>query len=88
MLKYVLYALFAADDVGYSIHAADDVMAAGFNWCPPLAVIRALFGAEYFAGLVKERVSAHLLEKIDLQKILAKIEPSGYDYRRYFKAMK
>lgn len=88
MLKYVLYALYAADNVGYNIHAADDVMAAGFNWCPPLAVIRALFGVEYFTGLVKERISAHILEKIDLQKILVKIEPSEYDYRRYFKAMK
>ena len=35
LLKYVLYALSAAESVGYNIHSADDVMATGFNWCPP-----------------------------------------------------
>ena len=44
LLKYVLYSLTAAQEVGYNIHSADDVMATGFNWCPPLAVIEALGG--------------------------------------------
>ena len=39
LLKYILYSLKTAELVGYSIHSADDVMAAGFNWCPPLAMV-------------------------------------------------
>ena len=56
LLKYVLYALSATGLVGYDIHAADDVMAAGFNWCPPLAMVQALGGKREFGRLCRERI--------------------------------
>lgn len=42
LLKYIIYSLYATEEVGDTIYAADDVMATGFNWCPPLAMFQAL----------------------------------------------
>ena len=42
LLNYIVYSLYATKEVGYTIEAADDVMATGFNWCPPLAMYQAL----------------------------------------------
>jgi 3-hydroxyacyl-CoA dehydrogenase len=86
LLKYVVYSLNANNLVGDGIHSADDVMATGFGWCPPLAVVQALFGVENFKSLVKERLNREILDQIDLDTILSNVEDSSYDYRRYFKA--
>ena len=86
LLKYVLYSLTAAQEVGYNIHSADDVMATGFNWCPPLAVIEALGGTEKFIHLCEDRLKEDWLEEIDLMKLKETIESSRYDYRRFIKA--
>ena len=32
LLKYIIYSLYATEKVGYTVEAADDVMATGFNW--------------------------------------------------------
>ena len=42
LLKYIAYSLYAAENVGYKIDVADDVMATGFKWCPPFALYQAL----------------------------------------------
>ena len=89
LLKYVVYSLMAATSVGYTIHAADDVMATGFNWCPPLAIVDALSTVCDF----KELVETHLenqeqFKNVDLKHLLSLIESSKYDYRIYFKAKK
>ena len=86
MLKYVIYSLNTAGLVGDGVHAADDVMATGFSWCPPLALIQALYGTEYFFDLVNERLNKTVLNKIDLEQLSNSIEVSKYDYRKYFKA--
>lgn len=86
LLKYVLYSLSATEEVGYNIHAADDSMAAGFNWCPPLAMIEALGGKDCFNGLCKERISESWLSSNDQQRLISRIERSKYDYRRFIKA--
>ncbi|WP_244095345.1 3-hydroxyacyl-CoA dehydrogenase family protein [Enterocloster clostridioformis] len=86
LLKYVLYSLRATELVGYDIHSADDVMAAGFNWCPPLAMIQALGGAYAFESLCRERMDVELLDRIDLKHLLQRVEPSKYDYRKFIKA--
>lgn len=86
LLKYILYSLEAAKDVGYDIHSADDVMAAGFNWCPPLAILEALGGTKVVEQLCVERLEQNILEKIQVKKLLEKAEPSRYDYRRFIKA--
>lgn len=86
LLKYAVYSLNTTYMIGDSIHAADDVMATGFNWCPPLAIVQALFGVNSFKSLSKERLSKQILNQIDLDMLLKDVEDSKYDYRRYFKA--
>lgn len=86
LLKYVLYSLKATELVGYNIHSADDSMAAGFNWCPPLAMIQAFGGTYSFAALCRERMSADALSRIGLDHLLQRVEPSKYDYRKFIRA--
>lgn len=44
---YVEYSLLGAKEVCEDLTAVDDAMAAGFNWCPPLALSNAVFGTNY-----------------------------------------
>lgn len=85
LLKYIVYGLYAANEVGYTIQAADDVMATGFNWCPPLAMYQALSTVADVHALIKNRLP-EICEKVDVDQLLAKVEPSKYDYRIYFKS--
>ena len=85
LLKYIVYSLYATEEVGYTIEAADDVMAAGFNWCPPLAMYQALSTVADLPALMKERLS-EVCEKVEVDRLLADIKPSKYDYRIYFKS--
>lgn len=86
LLKYILYSLHTTELVGYDINSADDVMAAGFNWCPPLAMIQALGGKDEFKSLCEERLNKEFLGRINLKHLMQCIEPSKYDYRQFFKA--
>lgn len=88
LLKYILYSLKMSDEVGYDIHAADDAMAAGFNWCPPLAMIDLFQTFTDFEKLVDERIDKKIIQKLDLSLLLEKVVRSNYDYRRYIKAIK
>lgn len=85
LLKYILYSLYAAEAVGYSIEAADDVMATGFNWCPPLAMYQALSLVTDVPALIKERLP-EIYNKIDVVHYLSDVKPSKYDFRPYFKS--
>ena len=85
LLKYIIYSLYATEEVGYTIEAADDVMATGFNWCPPLAMYQALSTVADVSALIKERLP-EICQKIDVDRLLADIKPSKYDYRIYFKS--
>ena len=85
LLKYIIYSLFAAQEVGYDIGAADDVMATGFNWCPPLALYQGLSSVSNVKELIEERL-AEICKKIDIEKYLADVKSSRYDYRLYFKS--
>lgn len=86
LLKYIIYSLSATEEVGYKISSADDVMATGFNWCPPMAMIQAFSTVTDVQQLIKERVDKSILDKIDVDSLLAKVKPSKYDYRLYFKS--
>ena len=88
LLKYVIYSLSATEIVGYNIHDADDVMATGYNWCPPLAIIEALSSVRSFKDLLLERLDQNVLDSVDIEHILYHIEKSQYDFRVYFKAAK
>ena len=85
LLKYIVYSLYAAEAVGYTIEAADDVMATGFKWCPPLAMYQAFSTVSDVPSLIRERLP-EICEKVDINKILADVKPSKYDYRPYFKS--
>lgn len=86
LLKYIVYSLAATKEVGYKISSADDVMATGFNWCPPLAMIQAFSTVTDVNALIHERLDNEILEKIDVDSLLAEVKPSKYDYRLYFKS--
>ena len=83
LLKYVVYSVKAALEVGFDIHSADDVMATGFGWCPPLAIVEAFGGKDSFVALCKDRLDLDTTMIDDLEK---EIIQSKYDYRRYLKA--
>lgn len=88
LLRYIIYSLGATEAVGYDIHSADDVIASGYNWCPPLALIQALSTVANFNELVKNRLDKSILDSVDVDHLLKRVEPSRYDYRRYFKSAK
>lgn len=85
LLKYIVYSLYATEEVGYDITAADDVMATGFNWCPPLAMFQALSTVADVTELIKTRLP-EICKKVDVDRLLADVNTSKYDYRIYFKS--
>lgn len=85
LLKYIIYSIYATYEVGDGIEAADDVMATGFNWCPPLAMYSALSSIVDVSELVKRRLP-DICSKIDINHYLAEIRSSKYDYRPFFKS--
>lgn len=85
LLNYIVYSLYAANEVGYSPEAADDVMATGFNWCPPLAMYQALSAVADMRTIIRENLP-DVCKKIDIDELLAAWKPSKYDYRPYFKS--
>ena len=94
LIKYIIYALYTANEVGYNLEAleslgtaADDVMATGFKWCPPFALYQALNTVVDVPSLIKERFP-ELENKVDIKHLLSHVIPSKYDYRPYFKSSK
>ena len=85
LLNYIVYSLYAAKEVGYTIEAADDVMAAGFNWCPPLAMYQALSTVADVPALIRENLP-DVCKSVNVDELLAEVKPSKYDYRLYFKS--
>ena len=83
LLKYILYSIYSAKKVGYSLDAADDVMAAGFNWCPPLAMLHAFSMIVDIKQLMHERLDVE--GDIDIDTLLSNAPTSKYDYRLYFR---
>ena len=84
LLKYVVYSLYAAREVAGDVRAADDAMAMGFNWCPPLALLGALRRVTDVGRLIWERLP-DVSEAVDVEALLAAAGPSAYDYRRFFR---
>ena len=86
LLRYIVYALFTAEHVGYDLRVADDVMATGFTWCPPFAMMEALGNVCDLGTLMKQRLKPDILENVDIDHIISEQIKSKYDYRIYFKA--
>ena len=88
MLKYVFYALNASIAVGQSTDDADDVMANGFNWCPPQALLEWLKSTGRIEALVQDRLSHEFRVVHDVDVLMKLAKKSKYDYRRYLHAMR
>lgn len=86
LLRYIVYALYTAEHVGYDLRVADDVMATGFTWCPPFAMMEAFTRVCDLGKLMKERLKPEILQNVDIDHIIAEQIKSKYDYRIYFKA--
>jgi len=88
LLKYILYSVATSREVAFRLDAADDVMATGFKWCPPLAVANALGEVVDLETLAAQRLGAELKTKVDIKELLGNLPSSNYDYRSFFKAEK
>lgn len=86
LLRYIVYALYTAEHVGYDLLVADDVMATGFNWCPPFAMMEAFTRVCDLGQLMKERLKPEIVNAVDIDHIIGEQIKSKYDYRIYFKA--
>lgn len=86
LLAYILYSLTTAKNVSDNIDSADDVMATGFNWCPPLAMYNAFSAVTDIKALIEERIDLSKFPNIDLQSLLSEVKPSKYDFRPFFKS--
>lgn len=86
LLRYIVYSLYTAEHVGYDLRVADDVMATGFTWCPPFAMMEAFTRVCDLGVLMKERLKPEILGNVDIDHIIAEQIKSKYDYRIYFKA--
>lgn len=81
LLRYILYSIFVAGEVCSNIDGADDVMATGFNWCPPIALCQALNEVTDVKSLIRERLDPD----IDIDRLFERIKPSRYDFRPFFR---
>jgi len=86
LLRYIVYALYTAEHVGYDLRVADDVMATGFTWCPPFAMMEAFSRVCDLGQLMKERLKPEIVNAVDIDHIIGEQIKSKYDYRIYFKA--
>ena len=86
LLRYIIYSLYTAEHVGYDLRVADDVMATGFTWCPPFAMMEAFTRVCDLGALMKDRLKPEILGNVDIDHIIAEQIKSKYDYRIYFKA--
>ncbi len=86
LLRYIAYALYASMQVSGSLQAADVVMAEGFNWCPPLAMLGLFSQVVDVSALMNERLDAAFLDVTDVQRLLSGAPVSQYDYRRFFRS--
>lgn len=86
MLRYIVYAFYTAEHVGYDLRVADDVMASGFTWCPPFAMMEAFTRVCDLGQLMKDRLKPEIVNAVDIDHIIGEQIKSKYDYRIYFKA--
>ena len=83
LLKYIIYSLAKAKELGCDPSAADDVMAAGFHWCPPLALLDAIGSVTDFEKLCEERLEEKIVFAMKNLSLLKEAPKSHYDYRRF-----
>lgn len=80
LINYILYGLEIALELGDNITDVDDVMATGFSWIPPLALVEAFGGVEVVKEIAAKQNKNY--------SILESVVKSKYDYRSFLKARK
>lgn len=86
LLKYILYSLTTAKETAFNVYSAAEVMATGFTWCPPFAMIEALSTVRNVKKIMIERLDQNILKSVDLDLLFDNVGPSKYDYRKFFKS--
>lgn len=87
LIRYVVYSLAVSSEIAPNPFAADDVMAMGFNWIPPLAVIDAFGGKEKVLQILQDADLNNLnLSSEKIEKLILGAPKSKYDYRKFLKA--
>ena len=86
LLRYIIYSILIAKQVGYRAEVADDVMAAGFTWCPPFALIDAFNCNCDLKTMLDSRIDPEIKSRVDIDELLQDCPRSKYDFRIYFKA--
>lgn len=86
LLNYIIYSLNTAKELNCPYSSADDVMATGFNWCPPVALYEAFSRVASFEDLCEKKLSQEVIKIIRDNHLLDNISKSKYDYRRYILA--
>lgn len=86
LLRYIVYAIYTAEHVGYDLRVADDVMATGFTWCPPFAMMEAFTRVCDLCELMKSRLKPEIICNVEIDHIISEQIKSKYDYRTFFKA--
>lgn len=85
LVAYIAYATWCSLEVAGGPAEADDVMANGFNWCPPLALADWLGTATDVRTLVASHLEGQIGES-DSARVADAVVMSIYDYRRYMRA--
>lgn len=86
LIDYVVYSMTVSNEVAYSVHAADDAMTTGFNWCPPLAIVELFGGKGNFLNLCKLYLNEEQIQYMKIEQIMEKYENTKCDYRKYLRA--
>lgn len=84
--EYVAFSILSAERVSGCLCAADDVMAAGFNWCPPLAMVEFLSSQGELKEIMMQGLGERKYADLGLGDYLERIPSSRYDFRRFFRA--
>ena len=83
LLQYIRYSLYTAGEVSFSPGAADDVMAAGFHWCPPIALYELLSEVCDVRSRMLAFAGGQSAGKPE--GVPENLPASAYDYRQYIR---
>lgn len=86
LAEYIMYSLYVNKEVGYTIHDADDAMATGFSWIPPLALVESFDDKEAVVDMIKETLPKKEWKECGIDELFKSVERSQYNYKKFLKA--
>lgn len=87
LLEYICYAIYYSFELTGDYNAGDNVMATGFNWIPPIALIDALGGKEKFLEIINNAQEVNSDLKDCFVNLWSSIPCSKFDYRPFLRAL-